>query len=80
MERSSYIKQSSIILERLFRLEIDFYSLVSEYYRDSPREKGKEDTPFFIEMNSLIDGFERSSISMRDKLKDPDSIQGYDTK
>lgn len=80
MERKEYEAKTNSIIEKLGRIEIDFYHLVADYYENSPKEKGKEGTQFYNEMSGLIDDFERSVNSMRYKLKDPDSIQTYDTR
>jgi len=80
MEKNEYLQKSRIFLENIIRLENDFNSLVREYYHDTPKEKGKKRTELFNEMTGILDDFERSLFSMREKLNDPDSIQGYDTR
>ena len=80
MEKKEYIQQSSKILEKILRLENDFDSLVRKYYLDAPKERGKKSTEFYKEMSGILDDCERSLFSMRDKLKKPDLIQGYNTK
>ncbi len=80
MEKNEYLQKSRIFLEKIIRLENEFNSLVREYYHDTPKEKGKKRTEFFKEMSGIIDEIERSVFSMREKLNDPDSIQGYDTR
>lgn len=80
MERKEYEARADAILERLGRTAIDLFHLVADYYKENPKEKGKEDTQFYEEMSGLIDDFEAYVSSMRYKLKDPDSIQTYDTR
>ena len=80
MERKDYENRSDIILEKHHRLENELLSLIYEYYKDSPEEKGNEITHFYKEMRILLDDFERDISAMRYKLKDPDDIQSYDTR
>ena len=79
MERKEYVNRSDMILEKHDRLENELLSLIYEYYKDSPEEKGNENTHFYKEMRRLIDEFERDIPAMRYNLKDPDDIQSYDT-
>lgn len=80
MKRKEFEEKSNKLLEKFWRIENDFYSLVHDYYKDTPNEKGVKNSEFYKEMNGLTEDFERSIISMREKLIDPDSIQSYDTK
>ena len=50
MERKEYVNRSDIILEKHDRLENELLSLIYEYYKDSPKEKGNENTHFYKEM------------------------------
>ena len=80
MEKNEYFQKSRTILEKIIRLENEFNFLVREYYLDTPEEKGEKRTEFYNEMSGIIDDFERSVFSMREKLNNPDSIQGYNTR
>lgn len=80
MEEKVYLQKSRLFLEKILGLENEFDSLVRKYYLDTPMEKGKKRTDFYEEMSGILDDFERSLFSMREKLNDPDSIQGYDTR
>lgn len=80
MDKKEYIKKSNAIIEKMLELENDFAALVHDYYKASPKEKGKSGTDFYKEMSGVIDTCERGVFSLLDKLKDPDSIQAYDTK
>ena len=66
-------------LQKTAFLQNEFNFLVREYYLDTPKEKGKKRTEFYKEMSGIIDDFERTVFSMREKLNNPDSIQGYST-
>ena len=79
IKKKEYLQKSSIILEKIIRLENEFNFLVREYYLDTPEEKGEKRTEFYKEMSGIIDDFERIVFSMREKLNNPDSIQGYST-
>ena len=48
MKKNEFTKKSLPLLERMLRIEADFESVVSEYYRNAPKEKGKE-TVFYRE-------------------------------
>ena len=80
MEKNEYFQKSRTILEKIIRLENEFNFLVREYYLDTPEEKGEKGTEFYNEMSGIIDDFERTVFSMREKLNNPDSIQGYNTR
>ncbi len=80
MNKKEYIKRSEAITEKMLALENEFSSLISEYYKAAKNEKGNIGTDFYKEMSGVLDTCERSVFSLRDKLLDPDSIQGYDTK
>ena len=79
MKKKEYLQKSCMILEKVIRLENEFNFLVREYYLDTPEEKGEKRTEFYKEMSGIIDDFERIVFSMREKLNNPDSIQGYST-
>lgn len=79
MKKKEYLQKSCMILEKVIRLENEFNFLVREYYLDTPEEKGEKRTEFYKEMSGIIDDFERTVFSMREKLNNPDSIQGYNT-
>ena len=49
MKKNEFTKKKSLpLLERMLRIEAAFESVVSEYYRNAPKEKGKE-TVFYRE-------------------------------
>lgn len=60
-------------MERMLRIEADFDSVVSEYYRNAPKEKGKE-TVFYREMMNMIYSFESTVDNMKMELENPDLI------
>ena len=57
----------------MLRIEADFESVVSEYYRNAPKEKGKE-TVFYREMMNMIYSFESTVDNMKMELENPDLI------
>lgn len=64
-------------MERMLRIEADFESVVSEYYRNAPKEKGKE-TVFYREMMNMIYSFESTVDNMKMELENPDLISTID--
>ena len=52
-------------------------SVVSEYYRNAPKEKGKE-TVFYREMMNMIYSFESTVDNMKMELENPDLISTID--
>lgn len=61
-------------------LEANFESVVSEYYKNAPNEKGKKNTIFYEEMISMIYSFESAVESMKMKLDNSDLISTLDMK
>ena len=79
MKKDEYTKKSLPLLERMLRIEADFESVVSEHYRNVPKEKGKE-TAFYREMMGMIYSFERTVQNMKMELENPDLISTIDMK
>ena len=61
----------------MLRIEAYFESVVSEYYRNAPKEKGKE-TVFYREMMNMIYSFESTVDNMKMELENPDLISTID--
>ena len=61
----------------MLRIEADFDSVVSEYYRNAHKEKGKE-TVFYREMMNMIYSFESTVDNMKMELENPDLISTID--
>ena len=80
MSIEDYNKRANAIQVELYKTGIDLLYLVRDYYKSSPKEKGKENTDFFKRISRLIDAYERQVDDLRYKLKHPDAIQGYDTR
>lgn len=80
MEKEQYIERADKFVEHVLSLDNEFCFIVRDYYKDSPKEKGKKDTDFYKEMNGLLELLEVRLRSMKDSLEDPDLIQGHDTK
>ena len=79
MVKNGYTNKSLPLLERMLRIEADFESIVSEYYKKSPKEKGKE-TVFYREMKNMIYSFESTVENMKAELENPDLISTHDMK
>ena len=77
MKKNEFTKKSLPLLERMLRIEAEFGSVVSEYYRNAPKEKGKE-TVFYREMMNMIYSFESTVDNMKMELENPDLISTID--
>ena len=80
MEEKEYIKRIDTLFAEMLSTSNKFATLVKEYYNQHPKEKGKRKNDFYARMSRMSDEFERCSIRLQQALKDPDSVQGYDTR
>ena len=79
MKKTEYTHKSVPLLESMYEIEAKFESIVYDYYKNAPKEKGKK-TIFYNEMINLIYGLESTIESMRIKLDNPDSISKIEMK
>ena len=80
MKQKEWTHKSLPLLESLSELEAKFESLVLEYYKNHPDEKGNKNDIFYSEFISMIYSFESTVDSMRMKLDNPDLISTIDMK
>ena len=80
MKKNEFTHKSVPLIESMCELEANFESVISEYYKNAPNEKGKKKTIFYEEMISMIYSFESTVESMRMKLDNPDLISTIDMK
>lgn len=77
---SDFNKTYASTNEKVLDLVIEIQRIIREYYEKHPKEKGRTNTEFYKFESSVLDTLERCVEDLRYKLKNPDTIQGYDTK
>ncbi|MBR1526673.1 MAG: hypothetical protein IJ640_08445 [Prevotella sp.] len=80
MDKNDFDKRIDALLVQMLNLDTDFAKVVKDYYGGHPKEKGKKDSAFYQRISHMADEFERRAYNLRQNLKEPDSIQGYQTK
>ena len=80
MKQKEYTNESLSLLKSMFELEAKFESIVLEYYKNYPDEKGNKNDIFYIEYSNMIYSFKSTVDSMRMTLDNPDLISIHDMK
>ena len=77
---SEFGKTCASTYDKVLGLDIEIERIIRDYYEKHPKEKGRTNTEFYKFISSVLDTSERCEKDLRYKLKNPDTIQGYDTR
>lgn len=80
MDKKDFDKRIDALLVQMLNLDTDFAIVVKDYYDSYPKEKGKKNSAFYQRISHMADEFERRAYNLRQNLKEPDSIRGYQAK
>lgn len=80
MSIEDYKKEMSKLSDRYDSIIIEIDALIAKYYDEHPKEKGKENTEFYKRVAMTIQSILAHAMPLRDRLKNPDTIQRYDTR
>lgn len=80
MEEKEYQNKIDKLFIEMLETSQQFARLVKDYYDLHPDEVGNMDGDFYRRISRMADEFERCSARLHQNLKEPDSIQNYDTR
>lgn len=72
MTEQEFKERSQALMKAAFLTKYEFITLLNDYYKDAPDERGKKDTAFYRAMAYALDTFSCGVSNLRCRIDRPD--------